>query len=396
MRGLGHARKGAAALAAALLLLSLLMLSMLETSPMTPSPYNTYTLQALAWRKGQAFLDGDVPYLELAIYQGRYFVSFPPFPSVPVFLLTFLFGSNVPDGLLNLLYGLLALLVAYRLLLRKGFPAPSAAFWAFAGSLSSSLLPLLWSGAVWYQAQVLAFLLILCAVERMDADRPVCGLLFYALSVGCRPFNALYGPLLLLLYMKERAGRGHCLKSSLLRLLPGILLGLFVALTYAAYNWHRFDNPFEFGHSHLPEFSFQGGTQFSIRHLGKNIREYVFSLPFDPSGGALGLKKFGFSLFLANPLLLLLPLWALRDALKRAFSLKQAAVLAFFFTHLFFLLLHRTFGGYQYGARYAADLLPYALLYLAAGKRKKPAWPEIVLMLLGFALAVWGSLAIRL
>ena len=77
MRGLGHTRKGAAALAAAFVLLSLLILSMLETSPMTPSPYNTYTLQALAWRKGQAFLDGDVPYLELAIYQGRYFVSFP-------------------------------------------------------------------------------------------------------------------------------------------------------------------------------------------------------------------------------------------------------------------------------------------------------------------------------
>lgn len=395
MRGFTRMQTGAAVLAMAFILLCLILFSLLGTSPMTPSPYNTYTLQALAWRKGQAFLDGDVPHLELAIYKGRYFVSFPPVPTVPVFLLTFLFGSGVPDGLLVLLYALAALLVLYRYLLRKGFSVSSAAFWAFAGCLSSSLLPLLWSGAVWYQAQVLAFLLTACAVERMDADHPGLGLLCYALSVGCRPFNVLYGPLLVLLYLSARAARGMGLKTSLMRLLPGFILGFLVAALYAAYNWIRFDNPIEFGHSYLPEFSTQGGTQFSLSHLGENARRFILSQPFDLQGESLRLKQFGFSLFLANPLLLLLVWRALQDMAKRAFGPRQAAVLFFFSAHLFLLLLHRTFGGYQYGARYAADLLPYAFIYLGIGDRKKPAWPETILLAVGFAFAVWGSLVIR-
>ena len=51
-----------------------------------PSFYNTYTRQALAWREGLLHLPEDVPYLELAIYEGEYYVSFPPLPSPPVWL----------------------------------------------------------------------------------------------------------------------------------------------------------------------------------------------------------------------------------------------------------------------------------------------------------------------
>ena len=62
-------------------------------NPIGPSGYCTYTLQALAWRDGQICLSQDYPWLELAIYQGKYFVSFPPVPSVPLYFLTFLFGE---------------------------------------------------------------------------------------------------------------------------------------------------------------------------------------------------------------------------------------------------------------------------------------------------------------
>ena len=46
-----------------------------------PNPYNSYMLQARAWLDGRLDLGMDYPYLELAIYNSKYFVSFPPFPS---------------------------------------------------------------------------------------------------------------------------------------------------------------------------------------------------------------------------------------------------------------------------------------------------------------------------
>ena len=46
-----------------------------------PSPFNSYTLQALSWLQGRAWVENN-PALELAIYEGKYYVSFPPLPSV--------------------------------------------------------------------------------------------------------------------------------------------------------------------------------------------------------------------------------------------------------------------------------------------------------------------------
>lgn len=56
-------------------------------------PLDSYTLQALAWRKGEIYLTNgqDYPWLELAIYNGKYFVSFPPIP----------LRSKVPRNLFN-------------------------------------------------------------------------------------------------------------------------------------------------------------------------------------------------------------------------------------------------------------------------------------------------------
>ena len=82
----------AAALAAALLawMAVLALLSRLcGYDPFGTSAYNTYTLQALSWREGRTWLSQDYPHLELAIFEGRYYVSFPPVPSLPCFCCRF-------------------------------------------------------------------------------------------------------------------------------------------------------------------------------------------------------------------------------------------------------------------------------------------------------------------
>ena len=49
--------------------------------PWQSNPYNSYALQTDSWLKGRLDLGQNYEWLELAIYQGKYFVSFPPFPS---------------------------------------------------------------------------------------------------------------------------------------------------------------------------------------------------------------------------------------------------------------------------------------------------------------------------
>ena len=95
MEALQNRKRIALVLALVCLMLFAFVHSAQGTSPLRPSLYNTYTLQAMQWRQGKAVLEEDVPHLELAIYNGQYYVSFPPVPTVPVFLLTFLFGKNV-------------------------------------------------------------------------------------------------------------------------------------------------------------------------------------------------------------------------------------------------------------------------------------------------------------
>lgn len=378
-------------LACCMLLASVHLLQ--HSSPLTSSLYNTYTLQALQWRKGMIALDQNVEHLELAIYKDQYFVSFPPVPTLPVFLLTFFFDSKVPDTLLVQGYAIGLCLLVYRLLKRR-IPELPAALVAFLFCFASSLLPLLQNGAVWYQAQLLALLLIIWALERMDQDHPTFSLFLYALAVGCRPLSVLYGPLLMFLFWRKH--------RNLRRLLPGILAGLSVAALYAWYNWVRFENIFEFGHNYLPEFSFQGGVQFSLDHIKKNIPTFVLGLPFEENDRLnWQLKQFGFSFFLANPLLLCLLIVFIWDLLRKRLSAFQAMTFGMFTLHCLLLLSHRTCGGFQYGARYWIDCLAYALLYPLFSKEpfvlEKPLrYTFLLLLVVGLVMAFTGSLAIRL
>jgi hypothetical protein len=106
-------------------------------------------------------------------------------------------------------------------------------------------------------------------------------------------------------------------KEAIRKMLPGIIIGCSIATIYAFYNYLRFDNIFEFGHNHLPEFSSQGEVQFSLDHLAKNIKTFVLGLPFRFEQGSLEMNRFGFSLFLANLILISLQIRFGYDLIKK-------------------------------------------------------------------------------
>ncbi len=358
------------------------------------SDYNSYTLQALAWREGRIALGRDYPHLELAIYNGDWYVSFPPVPAIPLYFLTFLFGANTPDALLTKLYALIALFAIYNILVFRRWNRWQAVFAAFMMTLGGSMLPLILDGAVWYQAQTLAFCLTTCSICLMTRNRPTPALLLYALAVGCRPFNACYGPLLMATwYLRQR----HLsLRAAVKKLLPGIALGLTVAAVYALYNWVRFGNPLEFGHNYLPEFTRSEHGQFSLTHLLQNARTFLIGLPLSFTNGQWSFSKFGASVFLSNPALLLLLLGYAGMLMRGRARLSSHLTMLTFAAHLFLLLLHRTGGGFQLGARYAVDLVPYVLIYLSRRRSHSLRPWEMVLLSAGFILFFIGSTVIHL
>ncbi|MBR3108293.1 MAG: hypothetical protein IKH30_14120 [Clostridia bacterium] len=356
-----------------------------------PTPYNTYTRQALAWRQGLLHLPEDVPHLELAIFEGNYYVSFPALPSVVLLPLTYLFGINTPDALLVKLYALGACALMYYALKRAGYQRWVSAGFSFLICFSSSLLPMTLNGAVWYHAQVLAFFLTMAAVCLLTMDRPTLALLCYALSVACRPFNALYGLPLFFTWFSLYRRAGVSWKSTVKPLLPGVGLGLSVAFAIGWYNYVRFGNPLEFGHNYLPEFSFQGGIQFSISHVGSHLKTFLWGWPIYWETGALKVRQFGYSMLLACPTLTLMLIQAVIDLIKKQARLEKAVVLLTCVLHAFLLLFHRTFGGFQLGARYAVDLIPYTFLFLLLTPEKKRVhWAEWLFLGADFLFTFWA------
>ena len=371
--------------------------TLMGRDPIGSSGYCTYTLQALAWRNGQICLSQDYPWLELAIYQGKYFVSFPPVPSIPLYFLTFFFGQRTPDHLLVKLYMLVGVLAVYRMMRIGKYDRASSVGISLFCSFGSCLLALTLDGAVWYQAQLMAYMLTFLSVLLILKGHPTPSLLLYALAVGCRPFNVLYGPLLYLIYVTDQLRAHSEWRKIIRRLIPGTLLGLAVAAAYGLYNYVRFGNPLEFGHNYLPEFSTQGGIQFSLSHIAKNVKTFVLGLPFTQSLNGLQLSQFGFSFLLASPVFILLIVQCIADLCTRHFSIVKFAVILFFILHLLLLLTHRTFGGYQFGARYTCDLLPYAALYLyLPGRRRSLRVWEWCLLFCAVGFCIYGTATMAL
>lgn len=89
--------------------------------------------------------------------------------------------------------------------------------------------------------------------------------------------------------------------------------------------------------------------------------------------------------------------WFASDAFRKQLDWVKSIAVILFFLHFFLLLLHRTFGGYQFGARYTCDLLIYPLIYLSMpGHNRKMHLPEIMLLIAGFAFNIYGAFQIMI
>ncbi len=339
------------------------------------NPYNSYSLQAARWLEGHLDLGQNYAHLEIAYFGGKYFISFPPFPSLALLPFVLLFGTNTPDMLLSVLVAALGAFFAAKLALSYGKTENEALFWSLFVTIGSNLLSVMCTGWVWFMAQTMAFTLLFAALYAAKTGHSALSLFLWAAAVGCRPFSAICLPLLLCLL--HAAGLRPSRKT-FLHILPALSLCLF----YAVLNFIRFGNPLEFGHNYLPEFLAE--PQFGLSYISENLKT-LFRLP-EVRNGALSFPKFnGFAFFLSSPFFLAYFWHFLRQKKDKTDSVIAALLLL----HLLLFCMHRTMGGWHFGHRYTIDLLPMCFVgtMRLGGKAGRG---HFLLLLLGFMLHVYG------
>lgn len=374
------------------------IMTLLGFSILGHSPYDSYTLMAMAWRKGLLHLERDYSWLELAIVDGNYYVSFPSVPALVMWLLTFPFGENTPNTLATFLYFLTAYFAAY--LLARRFRKPmEALFLALFMTLGCNLLQFSLDGGVWNQAQLMCFMLTtLCALGLTGESRLGwgMGLGCLALSVGCRPFQAAYVPFgLYMLYTNLQRREKTSAGKTLVRMLPYLIFPALVALALGWYNWARFGNPIEFGHNYLPEHTRNPDQpQLAAKYIWTNIKN-LMRLPWF-EGGRLVFPMFnGFAFWLVNPIYVTFGISAVLKAIRRRWDAADALLCLGIGLSLLMTLTHKTLGGWQFGARYLCDMIPMMLLFQLRGRKRLTHW-ETVIGSAAIAFNIYGALMFHL
>lgn len=174
-------------LAAAIIIVAYVILYyVMEQGIFSHSDYDSYTRQAAAWWQGRASLPENISWLEIAQYNGSYFISFPPFPSVVQFMLYPIFGLNTPDNLMNTLVAFATFVLVYRFLMRCDYGGLLAAVFALLMTLGSNLFYLSTTGWVWFSAQTQGFFLsVLCVFLIYSHKKMAWLVLFFFVSGVC-------------------------------------------------------------------------------------------------------------------------------------------------------------------------------------------------------------------
>lgn len=368
---------------------------------LTHDPFDSYTLQAMAWLRGDVYLaDGDqFSWLELAVYHGRYFVSFPPVPTLPMIPMVLIFGADTPNNLIVGLYAMIAVAGAYRACRAAGLDTRYSSFWALFAVLACNMLEISTNGGVWLQAQTLNMALMMWGVVCILHGRRIAGMILFALAVGCRPFSIFMIPIALYYFYRQdrRSAPEEKPIVRVARLWKAVLAAVLIGAAYMRYNWIRFDNPFEFGHNYLPEFLNAEYGQFNIRYLWPNLRNILLRPVTLLPTGELNFPMFdGFMFYVVNPFFIVWFVRLIRDIWFKRMTGPLVALCIGLLINLLCLCLHRTFAGWQFGARYTVDLIPYAFMYLLLSGKDRPRIWEQFLCGFGLLFNAYGALLMRL
>lgn len=376
------------------------------------SPYNHFALQAEAWLHGRHDLGGPPPAYtannDFALFERRWFVSFPPLPAILMLPLVALARSadNFRDAQFVIWLagiGPAALFLALEHLRRTGRSLRTevenvrlALLFAFGTVYFFSAV----QGTVWFAGHVvgvgLAALFVLCA---LDAEHPVLAGALLGGMFLTRPTTAFTGVFLLfeavrVSYMKPSRGPQRelpadgALGDRLRRVLAGVDRGRLLRIAIASavpvacallvaswLNGARFHDasPSAFGHEFLTvgwQARIKRWGLFSWHYLPRNLGVMLASLPWRaapaeglPGGVPFVISGHGLALWFTTPIYL----WLVWPA-RRTFAYAAAGFAAL--GPLVMNLLYQNSGWFQFGYRFSNDYAIFLFVMLAVSHAK--------------------------
>lgn len=374
-----------------------------------PTPNNHFVHLAQSFLAGQLGVLGNRPpgTNDWALYNGTWYVSFPPFPALVILPAVAIWGTATLDALYwAILAGLppSLLFVLLRGLSERGANKRSerenlylTALFAF-GSVYFFVAV---QGAVWFSAQVVASgLLVLFLMFSLEAAHPLSAGATLGALLATRPPTLLVGLFFVIEVLQrhrrtvqtEAAGHpllraAHWLRGAdlgrALRPLALFTAPLLVAIGLQLWmNAARFDDPFVFGHEYLQikwKTRIDTWGLFNFHYMAKNLAVLTASLPWlSDTAPHVKVSLHGLALWFTSPNLLWL-LWPNRlDA--RMVGLYASALLIAVLN-----LCYQNSGWIQFGYRFSLDYMPMLVLLLALGGRK---FGPVFALALAFAIAV--------
>ena len=359
---------------------------------------NHFALLAESWLHGRLDLGGPPPDYtgndDFAIFAGKHWVTFPPFPALLITPLVWFAGSAhaVRDGMFFLLLTPIAPLFTFLSLmkLRETKRVQHSAISCAAVALLLPLGTVFWfssvQGTVWFAAHVVGTgLSALYVFASIDARRPLLAGLFLGLAFATRVPLLFAAPFFLFEALRDY--------RTVDPLLLARRVGLFFAplcavlLVIAFHNNLRFHDPLEFGHRHLdivwkPRIEKWG--LFNFHYLGRNLGVALASMPFWGHGkDGLRISQHGLALWLTSPFLLWLLFPRFRSAAARSSFLALGLSAALVAVPS---LLYQNTGRVQFGYRFSNDFIVFLLLMLPIARRR---WTP------GLTLAAAAAVAIN-
>lgn len=352
--------------------------------PWVEQTYNSYVLQAQAWLRGRLSLPENYSHLEIAIFEGKYYISFPPFPSYVMFPFVLL-GITSCDGFIALISAMAGAVYAFKICEHFNIKKERGILFSLLVTIGSNWLFTAQVAWVWFIAQNMAFTLSLMAIYYALKCKSGLSLAMWACAVGCRPFQVLYMPVLLYLIYDKNISLKENIKSKWKALIPMAV----IAISYMVLNIARFGNPFEFGHNYLPEFTESENGQFSAVYIAENIKS-LFRLPAISYSSRWKYQAFnGTNIFIVSPIFISYIAYTVYAIMKKKGDPKLIiGVMVLTVIQLLCITAHKTMGGSQFGNRYTNDVLPLVFLGILSALPEKNDYERLNTILLFFGLIV--------
>ncbi|MFO0676717.1 MAG: hypothetical protein U0169_09290 [Polyangiaceae bacterium] len=365
--------------------------------------FNHYAHLADAWAHGRNDLRSGAPAYamnnDFALFQGKTFISFPPFPAVLMLPFVKLAGSpeNFQDGQFAVWIaglGPMLLFLVLEKLRRTGRSNRTEAdslLLAFAFAFGTVYFFTAVEGTVWFIAHVVG--VAMCGAYLLfaiDAASPFLAGLFLACSWTTRPSTLLLGVVFALEALRVSSKDGDDGDAPLFGRVKSLVKGLDVSAfskrvaPFAApllvsfalasyYNHVRFGDarPFAFGHEHLSvvwQARMEKWGLFGYHYLAKNLGVMLTVLPWFPPHDSppgtpfLQINEHGLALWFTTPIYL----WLVRPQ-RRSYLFDVVAIGAVLIATQ--NLLYQNSGWRQFGYRFSNDYALALFVLLALGDR---------------------------